>query len=127
MQNKDERIRGQIERLRKLEAGWLDGIGVAFDRDGLDWLCGAVCGMADDYGVRLYPVEDGQVNAEWTIGSWHPSIDIDIVAKTGWFHGYNIDTKVVERADPDLSKPESWVRLTEKLRGYAESQSAEGV
>lgn len=60
-----------IADLRALSDGWLDGAGLAPDRETLDWLRKTLprwtaAGMPMP---RLYPTEDGFVRAEWPVGA----------------------------------------------------------
>ena len=73
-------IDGQIERLRRIQPGWLDGEGKAINSDGLLWLQEALSKI--DFDGRtppcLYPTEEGSAQAEWTIGNTVAELRIDL-------------------------------------------------
>ena len=111
----------QVERLRKLEDGWYENNGAAPSDEGLDWLL-EVFGKwyAPDLDQpQLYPMFDGGVQAEWMLGRFDLSLEIDLEKKSGWFHGLNLDTRKEESGDLLLDRKSGWdilQRLIEESR-----------
>ncbi len=100
-----------LEHLRGLPEGWLDGEGLAPSEEGLDWLAAA---WARHWPAHLrrpyaYPTVAGGVNLEWDTPAVSLSLEIDLQAKTAELQGVNISTgAVLEDLPRDLTDPASW-------------------
>jgi hypothetical protein len=90
--------RVQLEKLKDLRDGWLDGVGVALSLD----LLARVGTWFDEHLVddtplpRLYPTPEGGVEAEWLIGRLDVSIEFDEASGIVEWHAMDLDT---EKAD----------------------------
>ena len=64
-------IGSQLDQLRLLKDGWLEGEGLSPPEAGLDWLRSAFDRHFPEEAPlpHLYPTETGGVQAEWSIGS----------------------------------------------------------
>lgn len=73
-------LQTRIAELRALKSGWLDGDGQPFDSVALDKVAAALLSLHQHADMRLpylYPMPDGAVQAEWTVGGWEVSAKID--------------------------------------------------
>jgi hypothetical protein len=90
--------RVQLEKLKDLQDGWLDGQGVALSLDLLarvgSWFDEHLSGDAPL--PRLYPTPEGGVEAEWLIGRLDVSIEFDGAAGLVEWHAMDLDTGEVE-------------------------------
>jgi hypothetical protein len=90
--------RVQIEKLKGLRAGWLDGEGIALSpaliaRVG-NWLEEHL--SEDTLLPRLFPTPEGGVDAEWLIGRLDVSIEFDEAAGIVEWHAMDLDTGKAE-------------------------------
>lgn len=114
----------QLEELKILNDGWLDGKGFAPSASGLDWLASAI---EENYSDSLilpyvYPVAEGGVRLEWTIDSCEISLEINLTDHTGHWHILNLMTDKEQEQILDLESREDWnwiVQSLEKLEGIA--------
>lgn len=70
-------VRDRMDELLQLEAGWLDGEGLALDQlhaERVRDVLAAVVSVRDITSPRIFPTPDGSVEAEWTIGSWEVAV-----------------------------------------------------
>ena len=107
----------QFDDLRALRDGWFDGAGAAPPSDGLDWL-------AEQFRAnlpaavpppRLYPIPDGGVQAEWSLPPHEASADFDLVAKSAYWHCWNVETHGDEDRTLELSSAAGWRWLGDEL------------
>jgi hypothetical protein len=90
--------RVQLEKLKGLREGWLDGEGLALSVD----LLARVENWLEDYLSedtplpRLYPTPEGGVEAEWLIGRLDVSIEFDEAARIVEWHAMDLDTGKAE-------------------------------
>jgi len=116
----------RLEELSMLDDGWLDGEGVALHREKLLRLAGMFDRNFDSELPLpyLYPTPEGRIRAEWSLGTWETTLDLDIDGFEGTF-------QVVNMADADtrelllpLSDQDGWKRLNSELKGLGERVSA---
>jgi hypothetical protein len=107
----------RIEELKQLRAGWLDGKGVAPLAQGLDWLAGAFEQYYPPQATLpyLFPTPEGQVLAEWSLGPWAPSLEIDLETRQGQWHLYNQQTQTESNETFDLNQPAAWSNLAARI------------
>jgi hypothetical protein len=110
-------IDAQLDDMRGLTDGWLDGQGLAPPAAGLDWLAAAFAQYwsSDLPKPRLYPTPEGGVQAEWRIGSYRPSLEIDLTTHSAYGHFYNLTTQAYEEKDLDLNQAASWEWITTRI------------
>ena len=111
-------IEHQIDELSKLEAGWLDGIGEKPSDVGLNWLRDMLLEhyTAKAPELHLYPTEDGNVLAEWWVGSHDVTLEIDLSSRKGYWHDYDSSTKQTEEQPVDCNKKACWIWIIRTLR-----------
>ena len=109
----------QLEDLRKLEDGWLNGEGVAPPAEGLDWL-------ADAFGrhypeelplPHIYPTLTGGAQLEWTFGSNEVNVEVEVDLATRIAEWFVLDLSSMEATmdSLDLSVPTGWSLLRERI------------
>lgn len=78
----------QIDELRLVEDGWLEGRGTAPSEAGLDWLLEVFDRhFPDDTPLpHLYPTETGGVQAEWSLGTQEVTLELDLETHKGEWH-----------------------------------------
>ncbi len=108
----------QISELRRLKEGWLDGAGLAPASRDLDWLTVA---FAEHYSEglpqpHLYPTPEGGVRAEWSIGDWELSLNIESADRTGFWHALDLGTDECDSRVLDLREVSEWNWLAAELR-----------
>lgn len=107
----------QIEQLRQLPAGWLDGKGVPPSGLLLDqisaWLENHL--RSEEPSPRLYPTPEGGVEAEWLIGRLDLSIEFDPNNNTVHWHAMDLDRDTVEEFVAPLDDAENLQALGKKL------------
>lgn len=97
LESLDPRV--QLEKLKQLRDGWLDGSsGLALDHSLLE----RVRGWLDEHLTedaplpRLYPTPEGGLEAEWLVGRIDLSIEFDPLGKTVEWHAMDLDTEEVD-------------------------------
>jgi len=91
--------RVQLEKLKQLRDGWLDGNrGLAVNHSLRDrvgtWLDEHI--PQDAPFPRLYPTPEGGLEVEWLVGRIDLSIEFDPIAKSIEWHLMNLDTEEVD-------------------------------
>ena len=81
-------IRAQLDELRLLKDGWLEGEGLSPPATGLDWLRSAFTRHFPDEAPlpHLYPTERGGAQAEWSIGPHEVTLEFDLDSHSGEWH-----------------------------------------
>ena len=115
----------RLEDLSALEDGWLEGNGKALERGGLSWLMSAFDRwFASDVDLpHLYPTAEGGVRAEWSIGRWEASLDIDLSARSAVYHALHLDTQECRVWEGVLNAAAGWSDLCRELRGLERNAS----
>ncbi len=111
-------VRARLDKLRELKDGWLDGYGVALDSEGLDWLADSFENLysSDAPLPRLYPIPEGGVQAEWFIGSYDASLEIDLATRKAEWHNLDFKTDAVSERTLDLGNSSDWKWLSDQTR-----------
>ena len=111
-------IRAQLDELRLLKDGWLEGEGLSPPAPGLDWLQNAFDRhFPDDAPLpHLYPTESGGVQAEWSIGSLEISLDLNLDTRSGEWHALDTEAgKVEERTLDGDDDSRDWKWLARRI------------
>jgi hypothetical protein len=114
-------VKVRIDELKQLRGGWLDGKGIPPKHDGLNWLGDSfeTYFTGDVPFPYLFPTPEGRILAEWDCKPWSPSLEIDLSIKNAEWHALNIETDHEEEKRLDLSLPEDWSWLAERIRALA--------
>lgn len=115
-------ISSQIDDLRLLKDGWLEGQGKGPSQEGLDWLSQAFDKhYSDDLPLPyLYPTEPGGVQAEWSLGRNEITLEIDLVEHSGYFHALHIEDDTEETLRFDLGSEICWIALKNLITSKSE-------
>ncbi len=73
-------IAEQLDALRRLEPGWLDGEGPAYSAIALDRAREILDPLVGSFGLPrpfVYPTADGEIRAEWPASTWDVVVTFD--------------------------------------------------
>ena len=114
------RVREQLEDMKVLKAGWADGHdhGKSLSQEGLDWLADQMeAYYSNDLPhPYLYPMPRGDVQIEWHIGLFVPSLEIDLCNRTGEWHCVNLHTHDESEKELDLAVVCDWLWVVGELQ-----------
>ena len=115
-------ISAQIDDLRQLKDGWLEGQGKAPSKEGLDWLSQAFDKhYSGDLPLPyLYPTEPGGVQAEWSLGRNEITLEIDLAEHAGYFHALQMEDDTEEMLRLDLGSEICWIALKNLITSKSE-------
>lgn len=111
-------IETRLEELAKLKDRWLNGRGVALDKTGLQNLA-ETFDMNFDSELplpHLYPTPEGAVLAEWRIGDWEVSLEIEIPEQKADYQALNLTTDESRDMELQLTESTAWATLNQALR-----------
>lgn len=115
----------RLEELANLKDGWLDGKGKAPAPEKLQRL--AVLFEANFNAnlslPHLYPTPDGGIQAEWSLGDWEASLEINLDTQTGEYQALNITTRKTHEYNLALNTVEGWKSLNEALKNIGRVQA----
>ena len=107
----------QIEGIRLLKDGWMDGEGKAPSHEVLERFAQTF----DRYWVdslplpHIYPTFEGGIQAEWLIGRYAISLEIELPSQKSYYHQVHLDTKKDSDIDLDLTDHTGWETLSNVL------------
>ena len=110
-------IRGRLDELRRLEDGWLDGVGIAPGSDELEWLAaGFDRHYPDDLPLPyLYPTVEGGVRAEWSLSDFEISLEVNLVTHRADWHRLNQETHTDDTRELELDNENDWTWIASAL------------
>ena len=116
----------RIGELRDLKDGWFDWEedSKAYDSEQLNWLAWCLVvyysRQAEDADLPIiFPVPSGEVQFEWVIEGYEPSLNINLNRKTGYWHVMDPDGKdAIAALGLDLSCDDTWDWLAKEIRRY---------
>lgn len=116
-------ISAQIDDLRLLKDGWLEGQGKAPSQDGLDWLSQAFKNYysGDLPQPYLYPTEPGGVQAEWSLDQNEITLEINLAEYAGYFHALHVEDDTEKTRNLDLGSETHWIELKTLIASMSES------
>ena len=114
----------QLDKLRSLENGWLDGGGIVPVKEGLNWLSDyfKICYPKDLPVPCIYPTPEGGIQIEWTLNDYEISLDVDLNNYIGDFHALNMsnDDEIIKSFD--FNKPDDCVLLNQEINAISEAE-----
>ena len=113
-------LESRIDELRSLQDGWLDGLGTAPTKAGLDWLVNTFNRWyPDDLPLPyLYPTPEGGMQAEWSFDRTACSLEIDLSTHLANWHSIELDSRQDEEQEFDLGNDQGWSQLVTVLRTF---------
>ena len=123
-------ISTQLDDIRTLENGWLDGDGIAPSLSGIDWIESRLhryipVGFPRPY---LYPTEAGGVQLEWSIDSNEVSIEVSLESHLGVWHQLNLQPQLnLQSSDErerelNLDQSSAWEWIIRQINGMRRIQ-----
>lgn len=108
----------QLDELRLLQDGWLDGDGKAPSSTGLNWLHEAFeCNYPDEIPLpHLYPTETGGVQAEWTLDPNEISLDLNLENHLGEWHVLNLMSDDVSERTLNCDDASDWRWMVDRIK-----------
>lgn len=116
----------RLEQIATLKDGWLDGQGHAPASDKLEWLGNAFDSNFDaDLPLPyLYPTAEGGIQAEWSLGDWSVTLEINLDAQQGEYQALNLKDQTCAELRISLAHGDGWTQLNQALK-QVESHPAE--
>ena len=114
-------VGARIEELRAVTDGWLDGKGVAPTPQGLDWFSQSFeMHYPEDLPLPfLYPTAEGGLQAEWSLGDYELSLELDLTRHQGEWHGLDVASKEETARELDLESAADWGWLVAQVKRLA--------
>lgn len=115
-------VSAQLDDLRRLKDGWLDGHGTAPASGGLDWLDRAFNRhYPEDLPLPyIYPTAPGGVQAEWTLGPNEITLEVDLDRRSGYFHVLHVEDDADEERNIELGDESGWKELAGLISSMSE-------
>lgn len=94
-------VPNQVDSLKGLQDGWLDGEGVAFNDEALAWSSKLLESIVNGFELatpHIYPTPEGSVRAEWSRPLWEISAELDWSRKSSEVRAVRLDAdEMIER------------------------------
>ena len=118
-------VGAQLDEIRSMRDGWLEGGGLAPPGASLDWLSQAFDRRfpKDAPLPYLYPTEVGGVQAEWSLGVNEVTFAVDLDTHRGQWHALNMETNAVSERALNCDDVRDWQWLAAEL----EAMKRDGV
>lgn len=109
----------QLEKLKTLEKGWLDGEGSAYSNETIDALQDRLEDMlnARNKNPAIFPLADGGVSFEWNDERYDISLEVAADLQSAYWH--NLNKADGSFTDADLKLPDDWEEIMRKLEATA--------
>lgn len=92
-------INDRIQELSKLEDGWLNGEGKAFNPQDLEFVAEFLTVLCWEFEINLpyiYPTIENYLQAEWTLGNWEISLTFNFEDKNLEGLAFNTVTEAID-------------------------------
>lgn len=115
-------VPAQLDEMRSMKDGWLDGHGLAPAHNELDWLSTVFDHYYPNDAVLPYvcPTPEGGINMEWSVGQREIGLEINLKKHSGEWSWDDIDTGSRGERDLDLDKQESWEWIANQIRSMGD-------
>ena len=109
----------QLERLKTLEKGWLDGEGSTYSNEAIDALQDRLEDMlnARNKNPAIFPLADGGVSFEWNDERYDISLEVAADLQSAYWH--NLNKADGSFTEADLKLPDDWEEVMHKLEATA--------
>jgi len=107
----------RLEELSSLKNGWLDGKGIAPAPEKLKTLAS----LFDSYFAEnlplpyLYPTPEGAIQAEWSVGDWEVSLEINLDQFDAEYQAVNCKDHQTSETSLQLATPDGWTELKKNI------------
>lgn len=114
-------VGAQLDELRLLEDGWLEGEGIAPPETGLAWLQEAFDRHFPDEAPlpHLYPMETGGVQAEWSTGQKEITFELNLATHMGEWHELDTASGKVGERTLNCDDNDDWKWLAGQIEANA--------
>ena len=107
----------RLAEIGSLKDGWMDGKGKSFDKQKLLELAELFRSYYSlEHDPYLYPTADGTIQAEWDVGKWRISMEIELEGMTGDFYALELDLGLERNLAFDLKDGIQWSRLCQAVK-----------
>lgn len=115
----------RLEELAALKDGWLDGKGQAPAPKKLQQLAALFEANFDaDLPLpHLYPTPEGGIQAEWSLGDWEASLEINLDTQAGVYQALKLSDRQSYEHILSLNSVEDWKTLNEALKNIGGAQA----
>ena len=115
----------RLEELAMLKGGWLDGKGQAPAPEKLRQLAAQFEANfdADLLLPHLYPTPEGGIQAEWSLGDWEVSLEINLDSQTGEYQALNLADRKTHEHVLALASTDGWKTLNEAIKTIGGAQA----
>ena len=107
----------RIAEIAALKDGWFDGDGHAFDHSRLQHLAKL---YKENYSLEtppyLYPMPEGNIQAEWESQSWRITLDIDLMSFKGELFALDLSNDHETIREIDLGDGSGWAQLCAEVK-----------
>lgn len=113
----------QIESLKNLPARRLEDGAKPIDPEGLEWLRQSLLtriAFDDATMPYLYPTEDGNVQAEWTIGRFRADLEIRLDNHQALWGYSDLSSDYDDERELDLNLDSEWQWISNTLQQWAQ-------
>lgn len=109
----------QLEKLKTLKKGWLNGEGVAYSDETIDALQVRLEDMlnARNKNPAIFPLADGGVSFEWNDERYDISLEVAADLQSAYWH--NLNKADGSFTEADLKLPDDWEEVMHKLEATA--------
>lgn len=108
-------LQTRIGELKELQTGWFDGDqGERLDQDALDKVHRILAALASQEDLPipyLYPTVEGNLRAEWTLGTWELSGEIDLTNGVTELDAVDADTGAGNEANVNVHEANGRLQL----------------
>lgn len=107
----------RLDELAQLKTGWLNGKGRGFDRGRLDRLAAQFDRYySSEFPMpHIYPTAEGGVQAEWSMGDWEVSLEINVDSLNSEYQAFNVSTRDTNEHEISLAAEAGWIFLRDQL------------
>lgn len=115
-------VPAQLDEMRGIKDGWLDGHGTAPSLKGLAWLSETFSRYYPHNATLPYvcPTPEGGINMEWSVGQREIGLEIDIEKHHGEWSWDDMGTGASDERCLDLDKHDSWEWVAGQIQSMAE-------
>lgn len=108
----------RLEQIAALKDGWLDGKGIAPNKEKLSWLSNQFDAYFDGNLPLpyLYPTAEGGVQAEWSLNGKEVSLEVDFTSLLAEYQALSLNDDACAEFTFSLADQDGWNQLNSALR-----------